>query len=420
MTLQIAAAGATDIGRRRENNEDAFLVDDALGLYVVCDGIGGRKAGDVASKMAAQVVRDAIAQARPQLDRPVDLTTSQVTASASQVVERAVQHACHEVWSAARGDRSMRGMGTTLDLVLRVGQRAVIGHVGDSRVYLVRQERVYRLTEDHTLAEAQLKAGILTPEEARESSGRGVLTRSVGSQRSVQVDTLVLDLLPDDVLVLCSDGLHRYLKDEELAGRVAGIAPEAASGTLVQWANQCGGDDNVTVVTLRCRSAAGDQAALAVQARMDALRATPLMRHLSYREQAAVLAIAENRTYEAGAAIMREGEASLDLYVVVQGKVTVSKQGRRIAELGAGGQFGEMALVDQAPRSATVVAETPVHVLVISHAPMMGLMRMDSVLGVKILWTLVQGLSSKLRSASAELIDFRRDAPPGTLRLPFG
>ena len=150
-------------------------------------------------------------------------STSEARAAAAALVETAVQRACAEIYRMASADPSKRGMGTTFVCLVLAGTKGIIGHVGDSRVYLLRDGQCHRLTEDHTLIAAQLKAGTITREQAQTSQYRNVITRAVGIQESVQVDTLIVDLLPGDLFLLCSDGLHGYLADEELPPVVADV-----------------------------------------------------------------------------------------------------------------------------------------------------------------------------------------------------
>ena len=223
MALTAEAYGLTDVGRKRQHNEDAFAVDPDLGLFVVADGMGGHAAGEVASQRAVEVVRQQLSTDRQVLEDLAQASTSEARAAAAALVETAIQRACAEVYRLAAADPTKRGMGTTFVCLVLAGTKAIVGHVGDSRVYLLRGGQAHRLTEDHTLIAAQLKAGTLTREQAQASQLRNVITRAVGIQESVQVDTLMVDLLPRDLFLLCSDGLHGYLPDEELPGVIADI-----------------------------------------------------------------------------------------------------------------------------------------------------------------------------------------------------
>nr|WP_255653086.1 MULTISPECIES: Stp1/IreP family PP2C-type Ser/Thr phosphatase [Myxococcus] len=416
------AFGLTDVGRKRQHNEDAMLVDVSLGLYVVADGMGGHAAGEVASNRATEVVKQHITANRHLLKDLGNNPTADSRSAAAALVEVAVQRACADIYRTAMSDSTKRGMGTTFVCLAVGGNKAVIGHVGDSRVYLVRHGQCHRLTEDHTLVAAQLKAGTITKEQAATSQYRNVITRAVGIQESVQVDTLIVDLVPGDMFVLCSDGLHGYVEDEELLPLVSGLAPGDLPKRLIDIANERGGKDNITAVVVKI---AGDSAALAseesseAQSRMEALRKIPLFRHLTYKEQTAVLSIATTRTYPAGREIVVEGQPGEELFVVIRGRVAIEKNGVEIAELRSGGHFGEMGLIDNAPRSATVRATEPTRTMVISRPDLMGLMKRESILAVKMLWSFVQVLSDRLRATNSELSEARQELAVAQAIQPF-
>ncbi|XXF80819.1 Stp1/IreP family PP2C-type Ser/Thr phosphatase [Myxococcaceae bacterium GXIMD 01537] len=414
------AFGQTDVGRKRQHNEDAMLVDASLGLFVVADGMGGHAAGEVASARATEVVRQHI-QANKHLLRDLGANPSQDSrAAAAALIEVAVQRACSDIYRMALADNTKRGMGTTFVCLAVGGNKAVIGHVGDSRVYLVRHGQCHRLTEDHTLVAAQLKAGTITKEQAASSQYRNVITRAVGIQESVQVDTLIVDLAPGDVFILCSDGLHGYMEDEEMSPLVANITPGDLPKKLIDIANERGGKDNITAVVVKV---AGDGAVAEetseAQSRMEALRKIPLFRHLTYKEQTAVLFVATTRTYPAGREIVVEGQPGEELFVVIRGRVAIEKNGVEIAELRAGGHFGEMGLIDNAPRSATVRATEPTRTMVIARSDLMNLMKRESILAVKLLWSFVQVLSDRLRAANSELSEVRQELAVAQAIQPF-
>lgn len=422
MPLVVTTHGHTDLGRKRKVNEDSFAVDEARGIAIVADGMGGHTAGAVASQTAVAAVREYLNANVVVFDKYRDEPTDTRRQAAVAVVEKAIHLACERVFRLGQKDDTKRGMGTTIDVLVRAGDRAILGHVGDGRVYLVRANQTYRLTKDHTIVAAQVEAGILTPKEADESTLRGVLTRALGTHESVQVDTLVLDLGAGDLLLLCSDGMHRYLKDEEVALRVREASP-AGVRQLIDFANQSGGEDNICAVVLGVAAgeADKDREPKKVTSRIDAVRGLPLFQHLSYKEQVSILSVAQNRIVEPGQVIVKQGDPGQEMFIIVEGEVVVERDGVLIADLSAGGHFGEMSIVDDAPRSASVRAKTRTDMLVIGQAEMGGLMRLDPVLAVKILWTLVQALSGRLRLASAELIEFKLEAPgrQSNVQMPF-
>jgi len=417
--MPVQSWALTDVGRKRQHNEDAYLNDDALGVYIVADGMGGHAAGEVASAKAVEVVRDVFAKNAEVMRRVAKDPSSGNKLAVQGLMEQAVQRACAEIYKVASADTSKRGMGTTFVGLACAGDRAVIGHVGDSRIYLLRGGQAHRLTEDHTLVNAQIKAGQITKEQAATSQYRNVITRAVGIQESVQVDTLLVDLVPGDIYMLCSDGLHGYLADEEVAPLMAG-EPADQPKKYIDLANGRGGKDNITAVVVKVPGQAQQSAQAAeANARFEALRRIPLFKHLSYKEQAAILAIATSRTYPAAREIVLENQPGEELFIVVGGRVSIEKNGVEIAELRAGGHFGEMGLIDNEPRSATVRASEPTRVMVVSRNDLMTLMKKEPVLAVKLLWSFVQVLSDRLRAANANLSEARQELAIAQAVQPF-
>jgi protein phosphatase len=232
-------------------NEDALLCDDALGLYVVADGVGGHARGEVASGEAVDQIHGFVSQGRAVIDRfAADPEAAEPKEEARRLLESAVQSACYMVFGLAELDPTQRGMSTTISALLVCGGHAVIAQVGDSRIYRMRGGQGVQLTEDHTLVNYKLKRGLIDAEEARTMKGKNVITRAVGHQDYVEVDTGLLSIEPGDRYLLCSDGLHGYLKDGELERFLAGGPLEVAAGALIDLANARGGRDNITVVVV--------------------------------------------------------------------------------------------------------------------------------------------------------------------------
>jgi CRP-like cAMP-binding protein len=322
-------------------------------------------------------------------------------------MERAIHKACADIYALAGSDLGKRGMGTTVVALLAAGKKAVVGHVGDSRVYLYRNGRAHQLTEDHTIIQEQLKRGLITREQVPTAENKNVITRAVGIQPSVAVDTLVTDLLAGDLFVLCSDGLHGYLDDAELPALFA-QEREKLPDLLVDLALQRGGKDNVTAVCVSVEADA-DEETTDVEGKTEILRRIPLFQHMTYKELLAILGIARGRQFEKGQGVIKEGEQGDELFVLFRGKVDVLKSGLKIAQLKAGGHFGEMGLVDQAPRSATVIALEDTSAISIDRDSLLKLMRRDSLLAVKLLWSFVQVLSERLRNTNDALTDLKHE-----------
>lgn len=266
--MNVFGRGITDVGRKRQSNEDAFLVDDDLGLYVVADGMGGHRAGEVASGEAidtlcgmvrrdedALLALDNLAGKNVGAVRSVEIgegpgSARQVAPALQQVqrvIERGVQAATYMVYGLGEANPERKGMGTTVSVLVIRGCYAISGQVGDSRIYLIRDGRAQQVTEDHTLVAWQVKKGLITEEEAKHSRQKNVITRAVGSREYVQVDTRILNIEPGDGFLICSDGLHGYLTADEIPALFA-LGPEVGASRAIDIANGRGGKDNITAV----------------------------------------------------------------------------------------------------------------------------------------------------------------------------
>jgi protein phosphatase len=235
--------GLTDVGRRRDNNQDQFVVDDGLGLYAIADGMGGHAAGEVASKIAIDALADTVRG---------NGTDGESAEAVGEQLVRAVNEGNRRICESVLARQEWRGMGTTLVAIRVVGSRAVIGHVGDSRAYRVRGGRLERLTSDHSWVAEQVKLGLLSDEEASRHPMRNIVTRALGNRSDVEVELAEEALLPGDTLLLCSDGLNSMLDDAEILETLAAHdEPQQACEALVEKANARGGDDNITVIVAR-------------------------------------------------------------------------------------------------------------------------------------------------------------------------
>jgi serine/threonine protein phosphatase PrpC len=244
--LEFYSCGATDIGQKRQINEDSFLCDDELGLWVVADGMGGHAAGEVASREAVDTIHGMVKRDKLKLEL-VSGDLEETLRVGARLLEGAVQAATYLVYGMAELDSNKAGMGTTISAMMSLGTHAVTAQVGDSRIYRLRNSIAEQLTEDHTLINWQIKQGLITEEEARMSRHRNVITRAVGNREYVQVDTAVLPVSPGDQFLLCSDGLYSYLRTDEISS-VANSGGQASVDRFIKLANRRGGRDNITAV----------------------------------------------------------------------------------------------------------------------------------------------------------------------------
>lgn len=226
----------TDVGKVRSSNEDAFGMDFDHGIFVVADGMGGHQAGEVASQQAVDSMLATLRDREPG-------------ESAADALVRAVTSANTEIAAAAQQDRNLKGMGTTVVAAIVEGGRFTIAHVGDSRAYLVRDNEIKQLTEDHSMVAELVKAGVITPEAAETHPYRSAISRSLGQFKDVETDTSVHDFLPGDRVLLCTDGLTRFAKPEDILERILAFDdPQEAAQGLIDLANDRGGRDNITAI----------------------------------------------------------------------------------------------------------------------------------------------------------------------------
>lgn len=250
--MEIEFGARSDMGRMRENNEDTFRVAPEIGLFILSDGMGGQSCGEVASRLASETVvahcREASAnRSFPLLGKPLEGTSS----TGNRLVS-AIRLANRTVYQAAFENPKEAGMGATLVAVMLTKERASIAHVGDSRVYRLRNDELEPLTRDHSFIAEQVRQGRMTEQEASNSNLQNVLLRAVGVDAEIEVEVNEELFVEDDTLLLCSDGLTKELSDAQIARVLAESEdPQAAADRLVQLANDAGGSDNITVIVLQ-------------------------------------------------------------------------------------------------------------------------------------------------------------------------
>ncbi|MBA3394874.1 MAG: cyclic nucleotide-binding domain-containing protein [Deltaproteobacteria bacterium] len=413
--MELTFAAATDIGRQRTHNEDNFLIDKKLRLFLVADGMGGHAAGEVASSIAVHEIRDTINNNRDLIDRyRVDHPSVQAY-EILQVLEHAIQAACAAVHARAQVEQDKRGMGTTATVLLIAGGsdqlRGFIAHVGDSRVYLARQNQCHVLTEDHSLMNELVRRGKLNREQIESSpykQYKNAVTRAVGVYSSVEVDTFDFDILPGDRFLLCSDGMYAYVDEAELPKQLANGEVKDVPRALVDMANTGGGHDNITAVVIRVGDTASAELAprsTEVSQKLDVLKAMQMFRYLSYKELVRVSNIAEVIECKADQVVFSAGQPGDAMYVVLSGKVRLSKAETAVAELGTGMHFGEMSLVDRSVRSLTATALEPTTLVAITRKEFYEIIKREPALATKMLWSFVQVLGQRLRKTTNDLSD---------------
>ncbi len=360
--MKTVAAAISDTGLIRDGNEDQYLIDESLGLYVVCDGMGGHAAGEVAAERAIEFASDYLAERRAVIE----------SASKSpdgfyrvlKIAEEAVQSASQELYQLATSTSQYAGMGTTMTMLVVIEDKAIMAHVGDSRLYLMRQSEVHQLSSDHTLANELFLLGELTKEQASTSRYQHVLTRSIGPHEFVHVDTLLFDLIPGDRVLLCSDGLSNYFADN---GQVAAIMsqPEIIQHpeTLVEFARQSGGADNITAIVLDMCGETTEHPGSDVDQKIHRLRNMFLCEKVSVRRLMHVISAMDTIHCGMGQELLSLGDDLHGMYLVLEGGFRVIDEDVVEGELIPGDYLGEAALLTAATAQVSLVATAPSRLL---------------------------------------------------------
>lgn len=253
--MKLQAFGLSDIGKKRGRNEDSFLVNKDLKLFVVADGMGGHSGGEFASRFAVNSIEEVIQSMNTDPEATVISGVNSDDADFGDKLSYAIRHASSKIYDQALFDQELKGMGTTVVAIVVEGERACIANVGDSRAYLVRDGAIKQITQDHSLVSEQMRAGIISEIDARKHKFKNIITRSVGYQEEVDIDLIYLDLLVGDKILMCTDGLTNMLDDSIILNTVSNNEIETACRTLIQIANESGGDDNITVVICAAEAA---------------------------------------------------------------------------------------------------------------------------------------------------------------------
>ena len=258
MSLILEVAGLTDVGLVRTSNEDSFGYDERLGIFVVCDGMGGHAAGEVASRIAVDTVLGYFREREPAVRQDAYLNDAPLGA---RLLAEAVKQANDAILEYAEAHKNTSGMGTTLVAARFVDDTVSIANVGDSRIYLLREGQLLQLTEDHSLVMEQVRRGMLTLEEAKRSSAQNIITRALGTDETTLPDLGEFPAQAGDVLLLATDGVLRHVEDDEIRDILLQVTSlKAACATLIDAANEGGGDDNSTCVLIRMSNGTAPEA----------------------------------------------------------------------------------------------------------------------------------------------------------------
>jgi len=394
----------TDCGKKRQHNEDFLDFDEGLGLFIVCDGMGGHQSGDVASKLAAQGIKRKLVQnvdLKKILKAPMNGETRKVI---TEILHECINQVNRVIYNysleLASDQRKSAGMGTTLVMALKAGEGVFLAHVGDSRAYLLRGKNISPLTIDHSFVNELLEAGQISAAEARNHPQRNVITRAMGISEAVCPDITFYEVMPKDMIILCSDGLHGYFSNNDFLRMRKESSFEMLTQNMIDHALKGGGKDNITVMALEWESE--NEPPLhphdtSVQTKIETLQKINLFKSLTYKETSQLLEIITVENCKEQVTLVKQGEAGEEMYVILKGEVNVIIDGQNVTQLKPGNYFGEMSLIDKNPRSATVISQSACRLMKFKREELFLLLKREPRIGLKIFWGFLQTMNRRLR-----------------------
>lgn len=392
--------GHSDPGKTRTKNDDFYLMDEELGLAIVCDGVGSLAAGGEAAEKCARAIRHVVNEGRAYIQKYNQDRSLKNRAIVAGLLQKGIQVANETIYKTGNEDPVKKGMATTCVASIALGDYAVIGHVGDSRAYLYRGGQVHQLTEDHKFALEMIKKGILSAEDAAKSPQAQALTRAVGLGLTTQVDTIQVELMSGDMFLLCTDGLYGYFDKADMRNQFQ-IDVQKLPEHLVKLAKERGGRDNITGIAVKIDEAKEAKSdVIDVFRKAEIMGKIPIFKYMSYPELMRLLSIAEVKSFKKSEVIVQEGDLSDEMFIIVHGSAEVLKADAKVAVRNRGDVFGEMGIFDNAPRSATIRALEDTKAIALHRKQLMGLLRQESAIAVKLLWALNSQLNTRLRIAT--------------------
>lgn len=403
--------GRSETGDVRAVNEDSYWVGEQWGVFVLADGMGGKEEGERASAALVDEVADRAEQLCELLDEDDPARDHRHRMRVHDYLRRIIGQINSELYDQGGGE-----MGTTCELLALSGESGFVAHVGDSRTYLLRNERAHQLTDDHTFAEQlrrQREEFGLRSDRRIETQYEHVLTRSVGGKPEIDIDTLFVDVQPGDRFLLCSDGVTDVLESEQLFDAMGSGEVEEFADRVVTRALEVGSTDNATSLVVAVSDAA-DERAFDEDSPVDTLRKisfleqVELFEGLDERELMKILRVVYKRRYSDGETIIERNDEAEQLFMLLEGHVELEIEGHEVARLSPGAHFGEMALFGSAPRSANAIADGDVVLLAVPAGQFRRLVeREDIQLGNKLLRNLLQHAAARIRETTLELLDAR-------------
>lgn len=410
--MNVKAWSITDPGNVRENNEDSFLIDVEHKVFVVADGVGGGDDGELASSMLCEGMAAAAAKLSELAAKSDPINDREHREIVFKSFLDTIQLINADVYEQGHAKNTIRPMATTCEAILIAGPSAFIAHVGDSRIYLFRENEIFRITEDHTFAE-ELAARDIQNEDMLERY-KHVLSRSIGGRPNVEIDAVFIDLQPGDRIFMCSDGVTDYIPGTELGELGAEKSEQDLLQAVVDIAKDRGGKDNITAVLVELtegmRDTIRDVPRFDTMRQVDLLGNVALFKGLDVRQLLKMMRIIGQIGHLEGDEVISQGSKFDACFVVANGCVELQVDGVTVKTVNAGQHFGELALVsdDEAPYTAICTEDT--RLLVVQDSRFREIVTRDTEIGTVLLWNLLKSSAREIARISKSISGKQRDA----------
>lgn len=410
-------------------NEDRLLASQEVACFVVADGLSVKEGGDWAADFLSRELMQFFQKNKQVLAAFNEMPTKEKKQKVETNFDLYLQKCCKLIFDESKKRPELAGMCTGLDLVAQLGAHAFVAHVGAGRVYLIRNGEAHLLTEDHTqLAHLRRigKLSAVSPQDQQVFSRR--VTRAVGYQEAVRADYLLVELQENDRMAIMSDGVWQTLGDGTTSSLLCqGESPEQVVHQLHQTVKDTGPKDNFSTVVwkpefVKTTTASSGEIRAGADQKLKLLGRVPAFQFLGYQELMKVVSVGELIKVAAGKDLCREGDAGGEMMLILHGNALVRIGGKEIGKLSTGDVFGEMSMIDSAPRSATVTAVVNTNVLAFPRKALFELFQEDSNLAVKFMWGITIEMNKRLREASNKLVGRKETditQETGEIVLPF-
>lgn len=400
--MNINYSSCTYTGSAHNLNENLHLIDEKLGLYIVCDGRGERGKGKIAAQMAIDFIHQSISSHKKMLhnfhENPCETNTEAIT----EMLETALHKSSYQIYKNTNSDFGIQKMGTNLVLALIIGENIFFAHVGNSRIYLQRDNDLHLLTANKKQNKIEKSSLELMLSAPGESNLHHSLNNALGSSTAIKIELLSMEISQRDSYVLCTNGIYDCLTEDAIKRSLLENDGHDQSSALINQIKKIKGKESATVIVItipKMESSNTDK--IAPQDKFKALKDISLFSLLDYKELAKVLSQMKNRKFLKDETIVTMGENGSEFYIILSGTAEVSIKNKVITELNKGDYFGELALIDKFPRSATVKANTNLDALVMDSDHFFKIINNERKIAIKLLWRFTKTLSSRLRKTDA-------------------